>query len=205
VQQPDLSARRARPRARDDAGPRFAAIACLAGIALTHALDLGHKWDEAPYVGVLFVLAIAAAGVLALLLLSPRPPKLVWAAAGALAGGLMAGYFASRTVGLPNLASHVGHWRDAAGSASLVFESMLIGLSLARVRAIAWRLAPAAVFLGFGVVGGAAIAGEVGGHHGHAGHGQGAHSHGDGRADEAGHAHGAAGAGAGHTPGHVGD
>ena len=179
-------------------------MACLAGIIVTHALDLGHKWDEAPYVGVLFVLAIVAAALLSLLLLAPRPPELVWMAAGALAGGLMVGYFASRTVGLPKLDSHVGHWRDAAGSASLVFESMLIGLSLVRVRAIAFRLAPAMVFLGFGVVGGAAIAGEVGGHHGHSGHSHGAHAHGDGQAEQAGHTHGAA-AGVGHTPGHVSD
>lgn len=186
----------------------MAAIACLAGIALTHALDIGHKWDEAAYVGVLFALAIAAAAVLALLLAAPRPPQVVWAAAGALAGSLMVGYFASRTIGLPRLDSHVGHWRDASGSASLVFEALLVGLALRRVRFVALRLAPALVFLGFGVVGGAAIAGEVGGHHGHSGHGQGAHAHGDGTADRAGgggHAHGGAAGGDAHPPGHVND
>jgi hypothetical protein len=197
---------------REGPAARIAAIGCLAGIALTHALDLGHKWDEAPYVGVLFVLAIVGSAVLALLLAAPRPPQLVWTGAGALAASLMVGYFASRTIGLPQLDSHAGHWRDAAGSASLVFEALLVGLAVRTVRPAALRLAPALVFLGFGAVGGAAIAGEVGGHQGHAGHGQGPHAHGDGQADGAaaqagggGHAHGAAGAAGAHPPGHVND
>jgi hypothetical protein len=183
------------------------------GVALTHLLDIGHKWDEAPYVGVLFVLAVAASGVLALLLCAPRPPRWALPAAGALAASLMVGYFASRTVGLPRLDSHVGHWRDAVGSASLLFETLLIGLALPRASVVAARLAPALVFLGFGAVGGAAIAGELGGHHGHSGHSGGAHAHGDGQAEEAGgggHAHGGGGGhaegGAGaHPPGHVND
>jgi hypothetical protein len=183
---------------------RLAAIGCLAGVALTHGLDLGHKWEEAPYVGVLFVLAIVASVLLALLLAAPRPPQLVWAAAGGLAGSLMLGYFVSRTAGLPQLDSHVGHWRDAAGSASLLFEALLVGLALQRVRFAAVQLAGPLIFLGFGVIGGAAIAGELGGHHGHAGHSHGAHSHGDGSADSAGgHSHGAGGAA--HPPGHVND
>ena len=189
---------------------RVAAIGCLGGVALTHALDLGHKWEEAPYVGVLFVMAIAASALLALLLAAPRPPQLVWGAAGGLAASLMAGYFVSRTVGLPQLDSHVGHWRDASGSASLAFEALLIGLAARPVRPLAMRVAPALLCLGFGVVGGAAIAGEVGGHHGHSGHSEAAHSHGDGQSGHAdsgdGHAHGgAAGAGGAHPPGHVND
>lgn len=226
-----VRAQRRRP-AREGAGARIAAVACLGGIALTHALDLGHKWDEASYVGVLFVLAIAASAVLALLLAAPRPPRIAWAAAGALAAALMAGYFVSRTVGLPRLDSHVGHWRDAAGSASLVVEAMLIGLALGPVRVAAVRLAPAAVFMAFGMLGGAAIAGEVGGHHGHSGHSGhsgAAHAHGDGRAGDdhpgaaggsgagdhhgadggaGGHAHGGAGGAGGaeaHPAGHVND
>ncbi|HEX8648986.1 MAG TPA: hypothetical protein VF715_18985 [Thermoleophilaceae bacterium] len=221
-EQPSPGRARSRPaRAREGVGARVAGIACLAGIALTHALDLGHKWDEAPYVGVLFVLAIVASGLLALLLAAPRPPRVVWDLAGGLALSLMAGYFVSRTVGLPRLDSHVGHWRDAAGSASLVFEAMLVGLALAPVRPVAARLAPAVVFLAFGMLGGAAIAGEVGGHHGHSGHSDAAHSHGDGEEaaghDDAGgaghadaggdgHEHGGAGAAGGaHPPGHVND
>jgi hypothetical protein len=218
--QEHLTPDRARRRpAREGVGARLGAVACLAGIALTHALDLGHKWDEAPYVGVLFVMAIAASVLLALLLAAPRPPRLVWDLAGGLALSLMAGYFVSRTIGLPRLDSHVGHWRDAAGSASLVFEAMLVGLALPSVRPVAARLAPTAVFLAFGMIGGAAIAGEVGGHHGHSGHADAAHSHGDGEGagDHAeagggageggsGHAHGGGGGGGeAHPPGHVND
>jgi hypothetical protein len=134
-------------------------------VALTHLVDLSHKWDEARYVGFLFLAAVSAAALLSLLLVAPKPPRWALPAAGALAASLMVGYFASRTVGLPKLESHVGHWRDAAGSASLLFEALLIGLALPGARFVALRLAPALVFLGFGAVGGAAIAGEVGGHH----------------------------------------
>jgi hypothetical protein len=198
---------------RTRAGARIAAVGCLAGIFVTHALDLDHKWDEAPYVGVLFVMAMVAATVLIVLMAAPRPPELVWVAAGGLAASLMAGYFASRTIGLPKLDSHVGHWRDAAGYASLVFEATLVGLAVRRVRPVAARLAPAFVFAAFGIVGGAAIAGEVGGHHGHSGHSGAAHAHGDGQADHAGagggsaggHAHGGAAGGEAHPPGHVND
>ena len=194
------------------------AAGALVGVGLTHALDLGHKWDEAAYVGVLFVLAIAASAVLALLLVAPRPPDWALPAAGLLGASLMAGYFASRTAGLPQLDSHVGHWRDAAGSASLLFEALLVGLALPRARVAAVRLAPALVVLGFGVVGGAAIAGETGGHHGHSGHSEAAHAHGDGEAGDAGgHGHGGSGSahggsgpahggsGPAHPPGHVND
>jgi hypothetical protein len=195
---------------------QLAAVGCLAGVALTHLVDIGHKWDEAPYVGVMFVLAVSAAAILALLLVAPKPPRWAWTAAGGLAAALMVGYFASRTIGLPRLESHVGHWRDAAGSASLLFEALLIGLALPRARFLALRLAPALIFLGFGAVGGAAIAGEVGGHHGHSGHSGTAHAHGDGKAEHSdaggggsgggGHAHGGAGGGGdAHPPGHVND
>src|SRR3712207_1570044 len=170
-----VRATRRRP-VREGPAARVAGIACLGGIALTHALDLGHKWDEAPYVGVLFVLAIAGSALLALLLAAPRPPRVAWDLAGGLALSLMAGYFASRPIGLPRPDSHVGHWRDAAGSASLVFGAMLVGLARGSVRSVAARLAPAVVFLAFGVVGGAGIAGEVGGLHGHSGHSDTAHS-----------------------------
>jgi hypothetical protein len=198
---------RERVAARGIARARVAAIGCLVGVAVTHAVEVGPKFDEAPYLGVLFSLAIAGSLLLAAAMATARPPRLAWTAAGGLAAALMIGYFVSRTAGVPQLGSHVGHWRDAAGIASLVFEAVLIGLASVRARPLALRLAPAAVFLAFGVLGGAATAGQVGGHDGHSGHSGTASAGGAGTTDHgaAGHT-GAKGAGGeAHPPGHVND
>ena len=198
---------RERAAVNGTARARSAAIGCLIGVAVTHAVEVGPKFDEAPYLGVLFSLAIGGSLLLALLLATPRPPRLAWTAAGGLALALMAGYVVSRTAGVPQLDSHVGHWRDAAGTASLVFEAVLIGLASVRVQPLALRLAPAAVFLAFGVLGGAATAGQVGGHDGHSGDSGATHADGDGTAghEAAGHSGGTGAGGEAHPPGHVND
>lgn len=109
---------------------RWAAAGCLVGVALTHATELGHKLEDAPYVGVLFCGLIATSLVLAALLLAGRALGFAWPAAGGLGLMAMGGYVVSRTVGLPQLADHVGHWLQAAGALSLVYEAALVVLAV---------------------------------------------------------------------------
>ena len=163
---------------------RFAAIGCLVGIAVTHQLDLSDKLEEAPYLAAMFIALIVTSYGLALVFAVARVvPVGIWRLCALVAIGPLVGYVVSRSpIGLPQIEDHRGHWADPYGTASVVCEAMLLGLSLASVRARALLLAPSAVFLSAGLVAGGLMLGESHDHHvGHAGHSHGgraaAHSH----------------------------
>ena len=113
---------------------RLIAVTCLGGIAVTHLTDLPEKIEEAPYMAVMFCGLIAASAGLAIVLARSRNPAVAWPLAGAVAALPLTGYVLSRSVALPQLEDHVGDWTNPAGVASLVFEAVLIVLSLVHVR-----------------------------------------------------------------------
>ncbi len=86
--------------------------------------------------------------------------------------GAMVGYLLSRSVGLPQLADHVGQWADPAGVAALTFEAAIVVLASGEVSRVPGdRMAPAAFSLALGVLGLAAVGAggathppEAGGH-----------------------------------------
>ena len=125
------------------------AAVCLGGVAVTHAIDLPDKLEEAHYMAALFCALILASVVLAALLLAGRSTAEAIAAAGVLSALTVVGYVLSRTVGLPQLEDHVGMWGDPVGIASLVFEGVLIALAIVSPAArraatgVAARRAPA--------------------------------------------------------------
>lgn len=104
----------------------MAGAACLVGVAATHATEVAHKLDHAPYAGVLFVLLIAGSLVLAVAPVAGVAPRAAWSLTGALALSAMGAYVSSRTVGMPQMGDHVGHWLEPAGAASLAFEAALV-------------------------------------------------------------------------------
>jgi hypothetical protein len=108
---------------------RGLAVVCLAGVAVTHLLDLPDKLEEAHYMAALFCALILASVILAGALVVDREADVALAAAGVLAAMTIGGYVLSRTVGLPQLEDHVGQWSDPVGIASLVFEATLVGLA----------------------------------------------------------------------------
>jgi hypothetical protein len=112
---------------------RLIGVICLAGIAVTHLIDLPDKVEEAPYMAVMFCGLIAASAGLGIVLASRRDPAPVWPLAGLLAALPLTGYVLSRSVALPQLEDHVGDWLNPAGVASLVFEALLIAISLMHV------------------------------------------------------------------------
>ncbi|HKP90649.1 MAG TPA: hypothetical protein VJT75_11845 [Thermoleophilaceae bacterium] len=174
---------------RTSVGVRFAAIGCLVGIAVTHQLDLQDKLDEAPYLAAMFIALIVASYGLALVFAAARViPDGVWRICALVAVGPLVGYVVSRSpIGLPQIEDHRGHWADPYGTASVVCEALLLGLSLGAVRARTLLLAPSGVFLAAGLVAGGLMLGESHNHHvGHAGH-----SHAG--AAGAGHSHAAGG------------
>jgi hypothetical protein len=169
------------PRAPSERAPsssdrraRLAGAACLVGVAVTHAFDAGEKLDAAPYLGVMFIGLIASSLVLAVMLARNWHAALAWPLAALLAVNAIAGYLWSRAVGLPGIEDHVGHWQDAFGVASLVFEGTIVALGISAVRPKAVRFAGGAAFLGAGLVGGGLLLGAA---DGHAGHGEGGGHH----------------------------
>ena len=109
---------------------RVIGVVCLGGIAVTHLTDLPDKIEEAPYMAVLFCGLIVASTGLGIVLASRPSPEIVWPLAGAVAALPLTGYVLSRSVALPQLEDHVGDWLNPAGLASLVFEAVLIALSV---------------------------------------------------------------------------
>ena len=127
--------------------PRIAVLAqvvcvvALAGMAYCHIKDVGMKFDEHVY----YMAALFCCNIVASLLLIPavfafggggdRRARAVWAAAGALSLLTIAGFLWSRTLGFPQMDDHIGEW-DQLGLASLVFESVIVLVSVTRLGAI---------------------------------------------------------------------
>jgi hypothetical protein len=119
---------------RRQAALRLLGILGLAGVAIAHALDLGSHAEHAPYLAVLFCALIATCALLALALAAGWRPAVAWSAAVAVCAGAIGGYVTSRTVGLPQIADHVGDWGEPAAIAALVFEVSVASLGLAALR-----------------------------------------------------------------------
>lgn len=98
--------------------------------AAIHLILTPMHLEEAPYVGVLFVLLSAACLLLAGALALFDTPA-VWAATGSVSLlGLLA-FLASRTIGLPQLADDVGNWSDPYGWLTIVVETLAVALTVA--------------------------------------------------------------------------
>jgi hypothetical protein len=112
---------------------RLIGVVCLGGIAVTHLTDLPEKIEEAPYMAVLFCGLIVSSAGLGILLVSGRNPGVLWLLAVAVAALPLIGYGLSRSVALPQLEDHVGDWLNPAGVASVVFEAVLVVVSVMRL------------------------------------------------------------------------
>jgi hypothetical protein len=138
-------------RPEEVALPPFAAR--LVGVALALAVSTVHVTDQggitdfaAPdWLGWAYRLIEVGGVLVALTLLVPQSARLGWAAGVLLGVGPMAGYLASRTVGVPSDPGDVGNWSDWAGTLSLVIEAGIILMSLAMLWAHFRRPAPAAI------------------------------------------------------------
>jgi hypothetical protein len=113
----------------------LAGVACLAGIAVTHLADLSDKLREAHYMAALFCGLIVASLVLAGALLAGVKTREAWRAGAVLSALTIVGYVLSRSVGLPQLADHVGMWWDPWGVAAVICEAGLIALAVQTERA----------------------------------------------------------------------
>lgn len=100
----------------------------LLAVALIHLLDVISKLGDTPYVGVMYILLMIGAVIVAFGLLHTGRP-VAWMAAGTLAGLTLIGFILSRTTGLPNSSQDVGNWSEGLGLASMFVETGVILVS----------------------------------------------------------------------------
>lgn len=103
---------------------RFAAGAiALAGVL--HLVLVPEYLSEKPYIGILFLLSVPLTAAAAVLLWSGNS-RIGWALGGLTAAGMLAGFVASRTIGLP--AYNPSDW--AEGIPSMAAEVLFLLLAL---------------------------------------------------------------------------
>jgi hypothetical protein len=96
-----------------------------AAAAIAHLPVIGPHLDEAPYMGMLFVLLTVACLALAATLIVHDGP-LVYTLSIITCGLAVVGYVATRVVAFPMLADDVGNWLEPLGVVSVVAESVVI-------------------------------------------------------------------------------
>ncbi len=112
---------------------RGAVVVGLLAIALIHVLDLPGKWEETRYLGVGYVLVIAASLVLAELNANRVRAWSLYASAG-LSIAVLAGFIVNRTVGMPGATEDIGNWGEPLGLASLFVEFITVWVTLRAVQ-----------------------------------------------------------------------
>lgn len=112
----------------------WGAVIALLATALIHFVEAPAASTEATYKGLLFV----ANGVGALIAVGGILRGVWswgWLIGVVVAGGAIAGYVASRTVGLPGIPAEPDAWLEPLGVASLVAEAIVVMLFLIALRA----------------------------------------------------------------------
>jgi hypothetical protein len=121
---------------------RIAAVACLAVTGYLHADLYIHGYRVIPFIGPAFLLQASASFAVALLLIAGASvtdePPAVRLAAAALAAGALAGFVASRTVGVFGFVEH-GLQPSPQALLSVLAEAgvllLLVAAAVARRRA----------------------------------------------------------------------
>lgn len=108
-------------------GSRFRPLVVVAAViaAAAHVPVIAPHLDEAPYMGVLFVVLTAACLVLAATL-AVRDGERVYALSALTCGLAVVGYAATRLVTFPMLADDVGNWLEPLGVISVLSESVVV-------------------------------------------------------------------------------
>lgn len=105
----------------------LAAAAVIA--ALAHLPVIGPHLDEAPYMGVLFIVFTAACVSLAAVA-TVRDVPAVYALAILTCGLAILGYAATRIVAFPQLGDDVGDWLEPLGVVSVLAEAVVVAAAV---------------------------------------------------------------------------
>lgn len=100
------------------------AAACLV-TAAAHIPVTGEHLEEAPYIGILFIVLEIAAVALAVPLLR-RPPRAVLLAIALVGALAVLALVISRTIGLPLIGDDIGNWTEPLAVVSVVAESVMV-------------------------------------------------------------------------------
>lgn len=109
-------------------GLLWAGIILILATGLIHLVETPHHFEEAKYVGILFLLNGIGAIFSAIGIYLQR--NWGWILGAIVAGGAFVFYLISRTVGLP--ATHAEEW-EALGIASLVIEGVFVLIALSAI------------------------------------------------------------------------
>jgi hypothetical protein len=115
--------------ASTDAILRATGIVSLLGVALIHFAQIVDTFNGAVWLGVAFVVLIAASVAAALLLIGGASGP-AWTSAGAVAVGALVGYVFTRTISTPFDNQDAGNCAETLGLAAIFLESVLLGLSI---------------------------------------------------------------------------
>lgn len=105
----------------------WAGIALIVIVGLIHLIEAPEYFEEAVYLGLLFLANFA--GSLAAAIGIYRGRGWGWGLGALIAGSAFVGYVVSRTIGLPGLP--VDEWLEPLGILSLLVEGLFMGLYLA--------------------------------------------------------------------------
>ncbi|HEU5034932.1 MAG TPA: hypothetical protein VFT62_09285 [Mycobacteriales bacterium] len=109
---------------------RWLAAVGLVAAAVSHMPPVQEHLEEAPWVGVSFIVLGVVFSMLAAVLLM-RDTRLAWLGSGVLCLAAVVGYVLSRTVGLPQIGDDVGNWTgEAMGVLAITSEGLTIVLAL---------------------------------------------------------------------------
>lgn len=106
-----------------------AGIAGLGAVIAIHTTELSSKVGETAYLGLGYVLMIAAS-IVAIVLLAQRDRR-GWLLGGATCLGTLVGFVLTRTTGLPGAHGDVGNWSETIATWSLIAEGLVVILSAA--------------------------------------------------------------------------
>jgi hypothetical protein len=122
---------------RQESAWRWLMVPAILVAAAAHLPVIRPHLDEAPYLGVLFVVLSAACVALASVAISWDSP-LVYALSALTCGLAVLGYLATRVLAFPMLAEDVGNWLEPLGVLSVGSETVVV-LVAARALATAGR------------------------------------------------------------------
>ncbi|MEO8888477.1 MAG: hypothetical protein ABI429_04190 [Jatrophihabitantaceae bacterium] len=108
---------------------RWLVAGSAAVAAIAHIPVIAPHLDQAPYMGVLFIVLTVACSVLAAAVLV-RDSRVVYALVAITCGLAVVGYAATRVVAFPMLADDVGNWLEPLGVVSIVSESIAVAAAL---------------------------------------------------------------------------
>lgn len=104
---------------------RWVVAAATVVATAAHVPVIGPHLDEAPYMGVLFVILTGACAFLAIAAVV-RDSQVIYALTVLTCGLALIGYAATRLVAFPMLADDVGNWVEPLGVVSVISEAIAV-------------------------------------------------------------------------------